>query len=173
MIVAIIAAGGLVGNAAVEKGNDFIDQITPQEAAPPPTGLQRDSLIQENNFGPALRTLSEAGLGKPTSIRVAPDRIDATLVKGRKEHHVQITPDGAFRELVTTDVVGTDRTVAYANIDSGAPERLTRAGATNKQPARSINYVLLMPGPPQTWGAYYKRGRTVIGDRNGHPQRVI
>ena len=121
VIVAIIAAVGLVGNAAVEKGNDFIDQITPQEAAPPPTGLQRDSLIRENNFGPALRTLSEAGLGKPTSIRVAPDRIDATLVKGRKEHHVQITPDGAFREIVTTDVVGTDRTVAYADVDPGAP----------------------------------------------------
>jgi hypothetical protein len=173
VLAAVVGAVGLVGNAAVEKGNDFIDQVTPEDVGPPPIGLQRDSLVQENNFGPALRKLSEAGLGKPTSIRVAPDRIDATLVKGTKLHQVQITPDGALRELATTDAIGTDRTVAYAKIDPGAPERLTRAGATKQQPARSINYVLLTPGPPQTWGAYYKRGRTVIGDRNGHPQRVL
>lgn len=173
VIVAIIAAVGLVGNAAVEKGNDFVEQITPQEPVPPPTGLQRDSLIQESNFGPALRKLGEARLGKPMAIRVAPDRIDATLVKGSKLHQVQITPDGALRELGSGDAPATRGIVAYANIDAGAPERLTRAGATKKQPARSIDYVLLTPGPPQTWGAYYKRGRIVIGDRNGHPQRVI
>ncbi len=173
VIAAIIAAVGLVGNAAVEKGNDFIDQVTPQEAVPPPAGLQRDSLIQENNFGPALRKLSEAGLGKPMAIRVAPDRVDATLVKGTKLHQVQITPDGALRELGSGDAPGTRAVVAYTNIDAGAPERLTRAGATKKQPASSIDYVLLTPGPPQTWGAYYNRGRIVIGDRNGHPQRVI
>jgi hypothetical protein len=173
VIVAIIAAVGLVGNAAVEKGDDFIGQITPQEPVQPPIGLQRDSLIQEHNFAPALRKLSQARLGKPMAIRVAPDRIDATLVKGSKLHQVQITPDGTLRELGSGAAPATRGTVAFASIDAAAPERLTHAGATRKQPARSINYVLLTPGPPQTWAAYYKRGRIVIGDRDGHPQRVI
>jgi hypothetical protein len=173
VIVAIVGAVGLIGNAAVDVGGGIIEQVTPEEPVPPPTGLQRDSLIQENNFGPALRALSGANLGKPMAIRVAPDRIDATLVKGRKLHQVQITPDGALRELGSADAPGTRGVVAYANIDPAAPERLTRAGATSKQPARSIDYVLLTPGPPQTWGAYYKRGRIVIGDRAGHVQRVL
>jgi len=173
LIVAIVAAVGMVGNAAVEKGNDFIDQVTPEELGPPPAGLQRASLIQESNFGAAVRTLSQAGIGKPMAIRVAPDRIDATLVKGRKLHQVQITPDGALRELGSGDAPATRRVVSWGDVDVSAPERLTRAGATKKQPARSIDYVLLTPGPPLTWGAYYKRGRIVIGDAHGKPQRVI
>jgi hypothetical protein len=173
VIAAIVGAVGLVSNAAVEKGRDIIDQVTPEEPVPPPTGLQRDSLIQENNFASALRTLNAAKLGKPMAIRVAPDRIDATLVKGSKLHQVQITPDGALRELASSDAPATRSVVAYSSIDPAAPERLTRAGATKKQPARSINYVLLTPGPPITWGAYYKRGRIVIGDRTGHVQRVL
>jgi hypothetical protein len=173
VIVAIVAAVGLVGNAAVDKGQDIIEQVTPQELAPPPTGLQADSLIREENFADALNTLVTARKGQPLSMRVAPERIDASLVKGRKLHQVQITPDGALRELATTDAPGNLHPVAFSKIDPAAPERLTRAGATRKQPARSINYLVLTPTSPPTWGAYYKRGRIVIGDAHGKPQRVL
>jgi hypothetical protein len=173
VVAAIVGAVGLAGSIAVQKGEDFIENITPDEAAPPPAGLQGRSLIVRANFAPALKALREAKLGRPLAIRVAPERIDATLVKSGTIHQVQITPDGELRELGSGDASGTRRVVAYAAIDPGAPERLTRAGATRKQPARSINYVLLTPGPPPTWGAYYKRGRIVIGDRHGRPQRVI
>jgi hypothetical protein len=173
VIAAIVGAVGLAGNATVDKGNDFIKRITPDEVASAPTGLQADSLIRHENFATAVNTLSGAKLGRPLTIRVAPDRIDATLVNGGTLHQVQITPDGELRELGSGGAAGTRAVVAYGAIDSAAPERLTRAGATRKQPARSIDYVLLTPGSPATWGAYYKRGRIVIGDRHGHPQRVI
>ncbi len=174
VIVAIVAAVGLVSNAAVEKGSDIIKRITPDVAAPrAATGLRGASLIRQANFAAAVKTLSAAKLGRPLSIRVAPDRIDATLVKGRTLHQVQITPDGELRELGSGGAPGTRPAVAYAAIDTAAPERLTRAGATRKQPARSIDYVLLTPGKPITWGAYYKRGRIVIGDAHGRPQRVM
>ncbi len=173
MIAAIIGAVGLVGNAAVEQGNDILEQGTPEEVAPLPTGLQGDSLIKQDHFAAAVRKLSQAGFGKPMAIRVAPERIDATLVKGTRLHQVQITPDGALRELGSGPAPGTRGVVPWAGIDAAAPERVTREGATRKQPARSINYVLLTPGPPPTWGAYYKHGRIVIGDRHGRPQRVI
>jgi hypothetical protein len=172
--VAIVAAIGLVTNSAVEKGSDIIKRITPDEAAPrPAAGLRGASLIRQDNFAAAVKTLSAAKLGRPVSIRVAPDRIDATLVKGGTLHQVQITPGGELRELGSGGAPSTRAAVAYAAIDTAAPERLTRAGATPKQPARSIDYVLLTPGTPVTWGAYYKRGRIVIGDRHGRPQRVI
>jgi hypothetical protein len=178
LIVSIVAAIGIVGNAAVEKGNDFIEQITPEQLAPPeegppPTGLQADSLIREENFADALNALVMSRKGEPLSIRVAPERIDASLVRGRRLHQVQITPDGALRELATTEAPGNLHPVAFSKIDPAAPERLTRAGATRKQPARSINYLVLTPTVPATWGAYYKRGRIVIGDAHGKPQRVI
>jgi hypothetical protein len=54
-----------------------------------------------------------------------------------------------------------------------APERLARAGATRKVPARHIDYLVLSPGPPVAWGAYYKGGRIVLGDAHGHQQRVL
>jgi hypothetical protein len=173
VIVAIVGAVGLVGNAAVEKGQGIIEQVTPQELTPPPTGLQADSLIREENFADALNTLVMSRKGEPLSIRVAPERIDALLVKGRKLHQVQVTSDGALRELATTEAPGNLHPVAYSKIDPAAPERLTRAGATRKQPARSINYLVLTPTVPATWGAYYKRGRIVIGDAHAKPQRVI
>jgi hypothetical protein len=171
VVVAIVAGIGLVGNATVEQGNDVIKRITP-DVVTPPAGLQAPSLIRQDNFAAALKTMSDAGLGRPASIRVAPERIDATLVKGGRFHQVQITPGGELREIGTGSAPPRPA-VAYAAIDPAAPERLTRAGATRRQPARSIGYVLLMPGRPVTWGAYYKRGRIVIGDAHGRLQRVL
>jgi hypothetical protein len=174
VLAGVLGAVGLVANAGVEVGGDVIDTITPQEAPPPqPTGVQGRSLIRRANFAGALKTLAGAGVGRPVMLRVAPDRIDATVVKGRKLHQIQITADGELRELGSGSPAGTRGTVGYGAIDPAAPERLTRAGANAKHPPRSIDYVLLTAGPPTTWGAYFKRGRIVIGDRHGRPRRVL
>jgi hypothetical protein len=172
VLVAIVAGIGLATNSAVEKGGDIIESITPEESAPAPTGLQADSLLRRDNFAAAVKTLQGADLGRPVSIRVAPDRINATLLKGHTFHLVQISPDGDLNELGRSEAA-TRAAAAYRAIDVAAPEKLVRAGATRKQPARSIGYVVLFPGPPVTWGAYYKRGRIVIGDRHGRLQRVL
>jgi hypothetical protein len=171
VIVAIVAGVGLAANAVVEKGEDFIREIQPPDAEPPPTGLGPRSLVREANFASALTKLREADLGRPMRLRVAPDRIDATLIKDGERHEVQLNADGELREFSSTP--GPGRALAYKAIDATAPERLVRQGATGKHPARSIDYVLVNAGPPVTVGAYFKRGRIVIGDRHGRPQRVI
>jgi hypothetical protein len=173
VVAAVIGAAGLATNSAVEQGSDIIDSITPQEAPPAPVGVQGRSLIRRANFAAALETLQGAGVGRPMMLRVAPDRIDATVVKDGKLHQLQLTADGELRELGSGTAGATRATVGYGAIDAAAPERLTRAGATRKHPARSIDYVLFTAGPPTTWGAYFKRGRIVIGDRHGRPQRVL
>jgi hypothetical protein len=173
VVVAIVGAAGLAANSGVEKGRDIIDSVAPEQAAPPPAGVETRSLIRRANFAAALETLQGAGVGRPTMLRVAPDRIDATLVKGRKLHQVQITADGELRELGSGVAARTRAGVGYGAIDAAAPERLTRAAATRRHPARSIDYVLFTAGPPATWGAYFQRGRIVIGDRRGRPQRVL
>jgi hypothetical protein len=169
VIVAAFVALGLVGNVADQESGSVIDSITPEEA-PPPVGVQGRSLIRRANFARALETLQGAGVGRPMRLRVAPGRIDATLVKDGEVHQVQITADGELRELGSGAAAGARATVGYGAIDAAAPERLTRAGATRRHPARSIDYVLFTA---TTWGAYYKRGRIVIGDRHGRPQRVL
>jgi hypothetical protein len=172
IVVAVIGAAGLATNSAVQEGGSVIDGITPQEA-PPPDGVQGRSLVREADFATALKTLQGAGVGQPIMLRVAPDRIDATVVKDGEVHQVQITPDGELHQLGSGADAGTRATVGYGAIDAAAPERLARAGSTRRHPARSIDYVLFTAGPPTTWGAYYKRGRIVIGDRHGRPQRVL
>jgi hypothetical protein len=175
VLAAVVGAAGLVANTGGVGGDvtDVIGGIAPQEAAPPPTGVHGRSLIRRANFATALKTLQDAGVGRPVMLRVAPDRIDATVVQGRKLHQIQLTADGELRELGSGATAGSRGTVAYGAIDPAAPERITRAGANAKHPPRSIDYVLLTAGPPTTWGAYFKRGRIVIGDPHGSPQRVI
>jgi len=176
VLAAIIGGLGLAANSVVEQGEDLIDRISPalpdaEPDAAPPTGLQARSLIREDNYAAALETLADSGLGRPASIRLAPERLDAQLLKGGKLHIVQVTPDGELREFGTSD--GSGRTIAYAAIDPAAPERLVRRAATRKSPARSINYLVISPGPPLAVNAYFKSGRIVLGDAHGRVQRVL
>jgi hypothetical protein len=180
VILAILGAGALViGNASVsiESGIDDIVGSLPETADPDPqvsaTGIKGASLIRRANFENAVAALSGAGLGRLITMRVAPDRIDATLIgRGGRLRQIQITADGELRELATSDGAAS-RTIAYEAIDPAAPERLVRAGATKGSPARGIDYLVVSAGPPLSWGAYYKGGRIVLGDAHGRKQRVI
>jgi hypothetical protein len=160
----------------VQSGVDDIVGSLPapaDPAQPAPTGITGDSLIRKANFADAMATLKGAGVGRPVNMRVAPDRIDATLLsRGGRLHQVQLTAGGDLREIAALNgPAGT--TVSYGAIDPAAAERLVRAGATRKSPARSIDYLVITAGPPVTWGAYYRGGRIVIGDARGRKQRVL
>jgi hypothetical protein len=174
VLIAVVGGIGLAANSVVTKVEDGINDVIDEAVAPPPTGVQSDSLVRRANFAAALVTLRESGLGRPLSLRVAPDRIDASLIgaDGRM-HNVQVNPAGELRELSASP--GPDApTTAYMRIDSTAPERLTRAGATRAGVrARTINYLVLNGAKPLTWGAYFKGGEIVIGDAHGRPQRVL
>ena len=176
LLIAVVGGIGLAANAVVTNVQDGINGVFDQ-AKPvpvPPTGFQRGSLVRRANFADALATLRESGLGRPFSLRVAPDRIDASLIAADgRMHNVQIDAAGELSELSASP--GPDRpTTAYNRIDQTAPERLARTGAARaKVRARSINYLVLNPGKPLTWGAYYKGGEIVIGDAHGRPQRVL
>jgi len=181
-LVFTLAILGAVGLAVVNVGtrveggiDDIVDRLpTTDPAGPQATGVTGESLIRRANFAAAVDTLRTAGLGRPLSLRLAPDRIDATLLaKGGRLHQVQIQPGGELRELASSDGPAGAHTVAYAAIDPAAPERLVRAGATRKSPARSIDYLVLSAGPPAGWGAYYEGGRIVLGDAHGRRQRVL
>jgi hypothetical protein len=165
---ALVMIGGVGGS--VEGGlENPVEGVGP---APQATGVEGASLIAPQRFAKAVATLAGSGLGRPLSMRVAPDRIDATLVGGHRMHQVQITAGGEIRELASGDAAP-GRTIPYRAIDTSAPARLVKAGATKKVPARRIDYLVISPGPPISWGAYYNGGRIVIGDAHGRKQRVL
>jgi hypothetical protein len=174
VVLATLAVAGIalvsVGTS-VEGGLDAITPIDTRSDPPAPTGITGDSLIRRANFADAVVTLAGSGLGRPLTMRVAPDRIDATLIaKDGRMHQVQITPGGELNELASSDGAP-GRTIPYKAIDPSAPERLVRAGATQTVPAGRIDYLVITAGPQ--WAAYYRGGRIVIGDGHGRKQRVL
>jgi hypothetical protein len=179
VVGAVVAAVGWGASVVVVKVQDglngldgVIGDVAPEAVAP--TGLQDRSLILRANFAGALATLRESGLGRPFSLRVAPDRIDATLIgDGGRMHQVQVNADGELRELGST--TGPARqTIAFNKIDPAAPERLVRGGAERAGVrARRIDYLVLIAVKPPSWGAYFKGGKIVMGDARGRPQRVL
>jgi hypothetical protein len=178
LILAVLAAGLFaVGNVGVKVEGGIQDVVDGMPSTEVPaqravTGIGGDSLIRKENFANAVATLAGAGLGRPLTMRVAPDRIDATLIASGRLHQVQITPGGELNELASGDAAP-GRTIAYKAIDTSAPERLVRAGATKKVLARRIDYLVITAGPPVGWGAYYKGGRVVLGDAHGRKQGVL
>jgi hypothetical protein len=87
---------------------------------------------------------------------------------------VQVQPGGELREITTVSGAGVTRApLDWDRIDARAPERLTRAAARRlKLSPRRIDYLVLSADPAQ-WGAYFKNGRIVFGDRRGRVTRVL
>ena len=173
VLLAFLGAALAGVGTSVESGSDGVTGGPAIEAPATAAGLDGASLIRARNFAEAVDALSRAGLGRPLTMRVAPDRIDAALLEKGRVHHVRITPGGELDELATTAAPGSRRTVAYDEIDVSAPQRLVRAGATRRNRARRIDYLVLTPGPPIAWAAYFKGGRIVVGDARGRKRRVI
>ena len=171
-VVAAIAWGASVVVVKVEDGIDGVIGSIPDAAAP--TGLQDTSLILRANFADALATLRKSGLGRPFSLRLAPDRIDATLIgEGGRMHQVQVDAEGELRELGSS-AGPARRTIAFSRIDPAAPERLVRGGAERAGVrARRIDYLVLSAVQPQSWSAHFKGGKIVFGDARGRAQRVL
>lgn len=116
-------------------------------------------MIREPNVAIALHALRRSGLGRPLTLRVAPERVDAQLVsRSGRLSLVQFTSEHDLRTLDHRDGARYGATVAYRRIDPAAPERLVRSADA---PARRIQYVLL---DRTGWRAYF-RGGTVVRER--------
>ncbi len=147
----------------------------PAEQGPPPKGIAGRSLVRRDHFAAALRRMSRSEL-RLTHLRLAPERIDATLLtRGGRLRHVQVQPGGALRRFGTDSGPGFDttRTIPFARLNPAAPQRLARRGAA-KLGVRVSTLQYLVPtlfSGTVTWAAYFKRGRYVLGDAAGRYQR--
>ncbi len=93
------------------------------QATLPARGLSVTSLLRPAAFGKAMTRLRTGGYGRLMNLRVAPDRIDATmLTKDGRVRQVQIVPGGAVRVIGTSPAgFAGARTMALKGIVTARP----------------------------------------------------
>jgi hypothetical protein len=197
VLVAIL--GGVIGtvvDSGVERAEDFARDVQPPDvqvpavpgsderspsgktqATLPARGLSVTSLLRPASFGKAVTKLRTGGYGRLTNLRVAPDRIDASmLTKGGRLRQVQIVPGGAARVLATSPsgFAGAP-TMTMKGIDRGAPNRLTRSAAERLGvPASRVDYLVLTDfAGTRQWNVYFKGGQIFSADAHGRITRRI
>lgn len=182
VLLLAIAGGGValvllsVGSAVRSGGTLTVKRPSLPRARPAPKGLATGSLVRPAAFEAALRSLRAAELGRLTSLRVAPERIDAQLLtSGGRLRSVQLRPGEKLDTLGPASGPGFDTTptIPFARLDPTAPARLARRGAA-KLRQRTTDLQYLVPtrsGATVTWGAYFLRGRYVLGDAAGRYER--
>ncbi len=148
-----------------------------ERPAAAPRGVGRGSLLRPYAFGAAIERLRGGGYGRLTYLRVAPERIDATLLsKGGALRHVQIVPGGGLRRFgpAGRGFSGLP-TMSLAGIEAGAPQRLTRSAAQRLGVAAGrVDYLVYtrFAGSAQ-WNAYFKGGQILSADAHGRITRRI
>ena len=166
--------GALDGTQIQDLGVETVDE-------PPPVGIAGRSMVRERNFGGALQTLRDEGLGGgAVLIRLSPDRVWAQLAKGGRirgatiDHRGELDPGTA-----TAGGGGGLKPIPLGEIDAGAPVRLVRASAERFPALRPnrLDYLVGMRDPiggGQRWLAYYRDDRGYVeGDRRGRIQRRV
>jgi hypothetical protein len=180
--VVLIAFGGaiiagvvsFVSSVDLDTGGESIispPDFQPEEA---PTGMEGESLARPANFAAALREISRAG-GGVTNLRVAPDRIDATLKtpEGRLRH-VQIKAGGELERIGPDSGPGFDssETIPVSRLKPPALARLIRRGAKEVGvPVSEFQYAVPQQIGGLRWVVYFTRSRYVIGDARGRFER--
>jgi hypothetical protein len=197
--VLVAVLGGVIGtlvDRGVERAEDFARDFDPPavqvpavpgsderspsgrpQATLPARGLAPGSLLRPAAFGKAMTRLRTGGYGRLTNLRVAPDRIDASmLTKDGRLRQVQIVPGGAAHVLATSPSgFAGARTMTMKGIDRGAPDRLTRSAAERLgAPARRVDYLVLTDfAGARQWNVYFKGGQIFSADAHGRITRRI
>ena len=200
LIVVVFAVLGGIISALVDEGVDradrFVRELTPPDvqapavpgaderspsgraqATLPARGLTVTSLLRPAAFGRAMTRLRTGRYGRLANLRVAPDRIDATMVtQGGRLRLLQIVPGGTVRVLQTTPGGFTGApTMSLKGIDPGAPNRLTRSAAERLgSPPSRVDYLVLTEfGGERQWNAYFKGGQIFSADVRGRIIRRV
>jgi len=150
---------------------------TPEASAVAPTGLGAGSLLRPAAFERALAELRGREIGRIQSLRLAPERIDVSLLTRRGTLvSGQIPAGGELRRFSESGAgFGALDTIPYARIDTAAPRRLVRAAAERLgRPATRIDYlVATYTSGELTWGAYFKGGAIFLADARGRVTRRV
>jgi hypothetical protein len=149
----------------------------PEKPAKPPVGLESRSLIRRPALKRALADLQRRKLGRPKSLRVAPDRIDAELLTANgRLRSVQVNTTDDFRQFsVTGPVFRSLGSMSWSKIDPGAPQRIVKAAAERiSKPASKVDYLVALDFDGQVlWSVFFKGGQSFQADARGKITRRV
>ncbi len=173
LVIAIAAAGGIVSlvsvtGDAVDGLEGAIRNAVPTAVAPTPVGTESGSLLRAKDLKAALAELPP---GEIRLIRVAPDRIDATVTSGGKTQLVQVTADGDVRTVTTPTSIPGDA----VKVNSAAPARIVRTAArrSGRDPS-TVNYLVLTAfGDKAEWQLFFDDGLHYSASANGKKVRRV
>jgi hypothetical protein len=176
LMLAGFAIVNTVGDATRELDDAFKIE-RPDAPAAAPTGLGRGSLVREAQFAAAMRRLQGERYGGLTSLRVAPERINAQfLTDDGRLVSVQLSSDGKLQTFGGGGTGFSTDTIPYSRVRAAVPERLTRRAAKRVgKPATRLDYLVLSGGGPRDllWGAFFKGGGHVQGFADGRVWRRV
>jgi len=167
---------GLVSSIDIDAGGIEEAIKAPVTSEPPPKGFEGESLARPEALGAALTTIRSQGGGKLTNLRVAPERIDATLLTpAGRLRHVQVKPGGDLERFGSDSGPGFDAvsTINFEKLRPAAVQRLARRGAEEHGiPVSEFQYAVPQDiGGKVRWVVYFTRARYVIGDARGRFER--
>jgi len=166
---------GIAGK--VDEVARSIPDLSPPAAAEPPTGLEPGSLLRRAEFRKAIAQIRRRGGGKLENLRVAPERIDATLITSRGTLvNVQVSATEGYRRFSESGPgFSASDTVPFRKLDARIPEKVTRAAAERLGgPVGQINYLVpSLSDGKVVWGAYFKTGAIFLADARGRITRRI
>jgi hypothetical protein len=176
VLVTIAGVAGTLLLAGKSVPDEVSDAPAPRIAAdrPLPRGLDPRSLLLRRNLVPALRRVRGSGLGQLRTLRVAPERIDATLLaRGGSLRAVRVRFDGRLSSLGATRAsgaaAGRPPTIPFSRVDATAPSQLARGAAARvRRPVTAVDFVLLRnAGSSAPWTVVMRGGRRLRGDTRG------
>ena len=130
----LVAVLGVVANVAVDEVERGLDDLVETQE---PDGLGPSSMIRAANLAAALEQMRGSGLGRPLTLRVTPNRVDARLVaRNGRQSLVRVTAQQELRTVGTR--TGGGAGIPYARIDVNAPERLTREADAERRRIRFL-----------------------------------
>jgi hypothetical protein len=144
-----------------------IPSITPSQPATPatpPTGLARGSLLRPAGLSAAIAKLRPLG-ARLSNLRVAPDRVNAQIVRGTTLRITQLSSAGALFRNDVANAGGSLTTYPWSQVNAQAPARMVRGAHRS---ASSVDYLVLFnfAGRLQ-WELYFKNGAHYSGDVAG------
>ena len=168
---------GIAGKVDEVARTITIPNVSRPEAKPPPAGLEPGSLLRPAAFERAIAQIRRRGGGKLENLRVAPERIDATLITDRGTLvNVQVSATEGYRRFSESGPGFTaSDTVPFSKLDARIPQKVTRAAAERLgSPVGTIDYLVpSLSDGKVVWGAYFKTGAIFLADARGRIIRRI
>ena len=169
---------GLAGKVEDAVNTITIPSTGTSPATPDPTGLDQGSLLRAPAFASAMRRIRGRDIGKLENLRVAPARINATLLTPRTTLvSVQVSPGGRFQQFSESGegFGGATETIPFDRLERRAPQRLARAAAERLgRPVSRVDYLVPSISDGKiTWAVYFRGGAIFLGDARGRVIRRI